>query len=176
MNIEQPGSQIDHMLRETRHHHIQLSSMADLKANILLTLSSVVMTISARYISDPRLKWSAMVLIFFCLLTIGLSIYTVMPKIPVARRSGPAPDVHNPNFNLLFFGDFINLEYNEFEKAMEEVLNDPSLTYQAQVREVYILGKFLAIKKYRFVRLAYLAFIVGLIVSIVMMLLAELTK
>jgi hypothetical protein len=48
---------------------------------------------------------------------------------------------------------------------MEAVMNDPSRTYEVEVRETYLLGVFLARKKYRFVRLAYLAFIAGLVVS-----------
>jgi len=167
MKIEQPGAHLDHMLRQTRNHHVQLSSMADLKANILLTLSSVVITISFTYISDPSLKWGALILIGFCFLTIILSIYTVMPKIPVYSKSGKRPDLNSSSFNILFFGDFFHLDYDSYEKTMEEILNDPSRMYQIQVREIYNMGKFLAQKKYRFVRLAYLSFILGLFLSFV---------
>ena len=45
-------------------------------------------------------------------------------------------------------------------------MNDPSLTYQIQLREIYSLGSFLAQKKYRYLRLAYTAFIVGLFASV----------
>ena len=165
MKIEQPGAHLDHMLRQTRNHHVQLSSMADLKANILLTLSSVVITISFTYISNPNLKWGALILIGFCFLTIILSIYTVMPKIPVYSRSGKKPEVNSPSFNILFFGDFFQLDYGHYENTMEEILNDPSRVYQSQVREIYNMGKFLAQKKYRFIRLAYLSFIIGLFLS-----------
>jgi hypothetical protein len=75
--------------------------------------------------------------------------------------------VSSPNFNLLFFGDFIRLQFSEFEASMEEVMNDPSLTYQVQVRELYTLGMFLAKKKYRFLRLAYITFITGAFASAV---------
>ena len=68
-------------------------------------------------------------------------------------------------FNLLFFGDFVRMPYEEFEGAMEKVLNDPAQLYEAQVREIYALGTFLAKKKYRFLRLAYVTFLVGLLAS-----------
>ena len=54
MEIKQPGTHIDHMVRQTRMHHVQLSSMADMKANILLTMASVVFTLSVRYITEPQ--------------------------------------------------------------------------------------------------------------------------
>ena len=81
MEIKQRGSHLDHLVRQTRMHHSQLSSMADMKANMLLTMASVVITLSVRYVTEPHLKWATTVLIFFCLLTIGLATYAVMPKI-----------------------------------------------------------------------------------------------
>jgi hypothetical protein len=48
---------------------------------------------------------------------------------------------------------------------MQQMMNDPSKVYEWQVREVYTLGLYLANQKYRFVRLAYLTFITGLVVS-----------
>ncbi len=165
MNITQPGAHLDQMLRQTRWHHVQLSSMADVKANMLLTVSSLVITFSVRYLTEPHNKWAALTLILFCLLTVLLSAYTVMPKLVLSRRPGPRPDPASSAFNLLFFGDFNRLSYPEFEQAMERVMNDHSLAYEAQVREVYLLGVFLAHKKYRFIRLAYLSFILGLLSS-----------
>ena len=149
MEIKQRGSHLDHLLRQTRMHHTQLSSMADMKANILLTMASVVITLSVR----------------FCLMTIGLATYVVMPKIPFSFKTGPEVRVGSPWFNLLFFGDFVRLPYEKFEAAMEEIMNDPNQAYQVQVQEVYTLGVFLAKKKYRFLRLAYITFIIGVFAS-----------
>lgn len=165
MKITEPGAHLDHMLRTTRLHHVQLSNMADVKASMMLTISSVLITLSAPHVLEPELKWAALMLMAFCFLTIILSTYAVMPKLPALIKPGNRPDISNPFFNILFFGDFVRLEYDEYEAAMEEVLNAHSRTYQAQVRELYTLGRFLATKKYRFVRLSYLSFISGLFVS-----------
>ena len=165
MEIKQRGSHLDHLVRQTRMHHSQLSSMADMKANMLLTITCVVITLSVPYIAEPQLKWATIVLIVFCLLTIGLATYTVMPKVPFSYKKRQVTDIRAPGFNILFFADFVHLSYKEFEMAMEEVMNDPSLTYQVQVRELYTLGTFLAKKKYRFLRLAYITFIAGAFTS-----------
>ena len=172
MKISQPGPHLDHMLRQTRWHHAQLSSMADIKANMLLTMSSVVITLCVPHVLKETFQLSLLVLIGFCLITIGLAAYAVMPKIPLLPRLGRAPDVRNPTFNLLFFGDYTRLTYDEFREAMEEVMNDPSRTYEAQVRELYTLGVFLVKKKYRFLRLAYFSFIIGVGVTFVVLLLS----
>jgi len=137
--------------------------MADIKANMLLTVASLVATIAVPNLLIPILRWAVLVLMLFCLLTIVLAIYAVMPRFS-ATGTGQNPE-RGPMFNLLFFGDFVQMPYGEFEEAMGKVLNDPSQLYEAQVREIYALGTFLAKKKYRFLRLAYLTFLIGLLAS-----------
>lgn len=164
MHIQQPGGHLDQMLRQTRGNLIQLSSMADVKSSMLLTLSSVVLTLAVRYVADPQFGWAVIVLGGFCLLTIALATYAAMPKVPVVGGRGTA-DVADTRFNLFFFGDFVRMDYRAFHDAMEELMNDPSRTYEMQVREVYTLGRFLAERKYRYLRLAYLTFIAGMGIS-----------
>ena len=169
MNVSEPGPHLDHFLRQTRMHHVQLSAMADVKANMMLTLSSLVITFAIRYLSDPYLRWPILTLILFCLITIVASAYAVMPKLNFKDR----PDLTHPNCNILFFGCFMNLDYEEFLQVMENIMSDPGNTYEAQVREVYELGVFLGHIKYRYVRLAYTAFITGLLVSALVFVLVE---
>ncbi len=106
MNIVKPGAHLDHMLRTTRLHHVQLSNMADVKANMMLTISSVLLTLSIPYTMKPELKWAALILIAFCLLTIILAAYAVMPKLPFSVKSGPRPDISDPFFNILILWRF----------------------------------------------------------------------
>ena len=94
------------------------------------------------------------------LLTIALATYAVMPKF-ISPGHVP-PDPTNANFNILFFGDFTRLSQQQFENSMEEIVGDHNRTYAAQVREIYLLGTFLARKKYRILRYAYLSFLLGL--------------
>jgi hypothetical protein len=162
----QPGAHLDHMLRQTRIHHVQLSTMADVKGNMLLTVASVVLTLSAPHLLSAHLRVPALILIGFCLLTILLTIIAVMPKLSIPGRNTPKPDVKSPAFNLLFFGDFMRLEYHEFEEAMEELLTDPTKLYHSQLREIYTLGIFLGRKKYRYLKFAYLSFVTGLFASL----------
>jgi hypothetical protein len=162
---DKPGSPFDHLMRAVHFHHVQLSSMADMKANMLLTMSSVVLTLCLPQVLRNNHLWPLYILISFCLLTICLAAYAVMPKLPAPGQG--APNLQDPGFNILFFGDFTRLSQAQFEAAMEEILNDPSRAYGAQVREIYLLGTFLAKKKYRFLRLGYVSFIAGLFASFV---------
>jgi hypothetical protein len=163
----QPGNHLDQLIRQTRAHHVQLSSMADLKANMLLTMASIVVTLAAPQAMRAGSQWSLLVLITFSLITILLAAYAVMPKLPL--HLGPiensTPDVKSPGFNLLFFGDFTRLTYDEFSREMNEAMADPQRSYELQLREIYTLGQFLAQTKYRYLRLAYATFITGLLLS-----------
>jgi hypothetical protein len=152
---------------------MQLSSMADLKANMLLTMASIVVTLAAPQVMKSGSQLPLVVLIGFSLATILLAAYAVMPKLPFTGPTATEADVRSPQFNLLFFGDFTGMSYAQFEAEMERVMNDPSLVYQAQLREIYTLGTFLARKKYRFLRLAYTTFILGLFASIVTLLMTS---
>lgn len=175
MNVPQPGSHLDHLIRQTRWHHAQLSSMADVKANMMLTISSVVLTLSVRYLTEPLFRPAAIVLIIFCLVTVIMAAYAAMPKTPILNGKHGPTNVKSQTFNLLFFGDFSRLSYEQFKEAMEEAMETPEAAYEIQIREVYTLGCFLAQKKYRFVRLAYLSFITGLVISMMVFVITELT-
>jgi len=166
MKIRQAGSHLDHMLRQTRMHHTQLSTMADLKANGLMTIAAIMLTFSAPFVAREQFKPAVIILMIFSLATIVLAIITVLPGPPLRLRKGQEMDVSQPSFNLLFFGCFAPMNYTQFSGAMEEMMNDVSKSYEVQVREIYTLGSFLAKKKYRFLRLAYLTFATGLVASL----------
>lgn len=163
--VAHPGGHFDQLLRQTRAHHVQLSAMADAKANMLLTVAAVVSTLAVSYLQRPPFRLAAAVLIVFSTMTVVLAVYAAMPKLslPLRRGRGRAPE--RGDFNLLFFGDFLHLTQEEFERAWEEVLADPARAYQVQVREVYVMGRYLARKKYRYVRLAYFSFLTGILAS-----------
>ena len=165
-----PGTHLDHLLRQTRMHHVQLSAMADVKANIMLTLAAVVTTFSIGYLNDPLLRWPVVVLILFCILTIFCAAYAVMPKLNFDFR----PNVEKLDCNILFFGSFMNMEYEAYADVMREIMQTPEQVYEAQIREVYELGVYLGYQKYRFVRFAYQSFLLGLVCSGLVLLVVEL--
>jgi hypothetical protein len=165
VKIEQPGAYLDQMLRQTRAHHVQLSAMADAKANALMTMSAVITTFAASFVVRPGFQVAVIVLMCFNLATILLATFSVMPGGQIRARKGTPPAALPAHSNILFFGTFVNLEYKQYTALMEEMMNDHSKTYEAQVHEIYTLGCYLAGKKFRYLRYAYLCFISGLFAS-----------
>jgi hypothetical protein len=165
MEIRQPAAYLDQMIRQTRAHHVQLSAMADMKANMMLTVAALLIPLSIRFLDNPRLQPAAFTMIGFCILTVLLSAYAAMPKKLGKKGPGKTIDPEDPSFNLLFFGSFTNMDYGDFENAMEKTMNDHGEVYEKQIKEIYLMGQYLAWEKYRFVRLAYISFITGMVIS-----------
>ena len=68
--------------------------------------------------------------------------------------------------NIVFFGNFIRLDLETYEKAMDDMFNDSELLYGNLTRDLYFLGKVLD-KKYRFLTISYNVFMVGFFVTVV---------
>jgi hypothetical protein len=152
----------DSMLRTAQQHHVQLSTLADLKANILITVSSIVLTMAVARTADPELRAAAAVLAGFTLFALFLAVLAVLPKyrpFKLKDREGPLPR----GFNLLFFGHFAELDGERFEREVGAVLARNGEIYRTQVRDLYALGAYLARFKYRYLRLSYLFFLAGFI-------------
>lgn len=169
--MKAPGAHFDHLIRQTRIHHQQLSMMVDTKANMLITISSLMITLSAPLLLKPQLEMVALSLMVAGVFTILFAVYAVMPKKSAAvLRAGAEANSFDP-MRSLFFGNFANVPYEEYERGWEALLNDDALAYQVQVREVYELGQYLAREKFRYVRMAYVSFLCGIVSAVVFALL-----
>ena len=165
MDIQQPAGHLDQMIRQTRAHHVSLSSLADKKANMMLTIASLTIPLSTRFLYEERSHLAASTLIAFCVLTIVLAAYAAMPKLKIRNGATASMKHDQPGFNLLFFGYFTRMTYTEYVDAMETVMNDPNKVYETQIREIYSMGQYLAQKKYKLVLWSYLTFIAGILAS-----------
>ena len=154
----------DQMLRTTQQHHVQLSTMADTKASIIITISSIVLTISMGRMGDQTLRPSVMVLIVFTLAALLLAVLAVLPKYrPLRLKAGqPLP----PNFNLLFFGHFSELDQERFLREFATRLKPGGSIYRTMAGDIYSLGSYLSHHKYRYLRLSYICFLAGFIGSV----------
>jgi hypothetical protein len=151
----------DHMLRLLQQHHVQLSTMADTKANIIITVSSIVLTLVLGRVTDPDLRGGLIVLGIFTLLALLLAILAVLPKYRHTKRiDGALP----PGFNVMFFGHFAGLERERFLREMAQKMM-PGQAYDSVLQDVYSLGLYLAQHKYPYLRLSYLFFLTGFVLA-----------
>ena len=116
--------------------------------------------LTLRLTARPDLRVAAFVMIGASLLTVLLAGYGTMPKFGPRRVRA-----EGERRALLFFGDFVSLEYEDYLRRMQDVMNDVSRAYEIQLFELYQLGQYLEKAKYRYIRYAYVAFIGGVILS-----------
>lgn len=145
-----------------------LSQMADSKANILISVNSIILsiiisTLFEKLATDAYLRIPVAILVIVCVTTIIFGILATRPN--VSGGTFTAEDIHNKKTNLLFFGNFHKMTLTDYDWAMQEMLNDKDYLYSSIVKDNYFLGVVLA-KKYRYLRIAYNIFMFGLIVAI----------
>ncbi|HEU0291868.1 MAG TPA: Pycsar system effector family protein [Anaerolineales bacterium] len=164
MHITEPRQQLDHMIRQTRNNLVTFSQMADTKAHILLSLSSVLLSLSLTQAHDPRFTISVTGLDLFLLITIYFALLTVVGRFKVFNLRKNS--VNDPDYSPLFFGNYGDIPYPEYAEHLAEIMNDSDATYEIMVKDIYYSGRYLLQTKYRYIRLAYVFFFVGLIVSV----------
>ena len=152
----------DNLLRTAQQHHVQLSLLADTKCNIIITVSSIVMTMALGRLSDVTLRASAIILIVFSLLALLTAILAVLPKF---RQHKLAGDTLPAGFNLLFFAHFATLDLDRFRAELSRQMRNDGSAYDAMARDLYSLGSYLANHKYPYLRLSYLFFLSGFVIA-----------
>ena len=163
MHISEPRPQLNEMLRETRANLVRFSQMADTKANILLSIASVLLTISLTKVTEPAFTLSIIVLVGFLLVTIFFALITVIPNLRVFQRKKRS--INDPDYSPLFFGDYADIPYDEYAGHLEEIMNDSDRTYEVMIKEIYYAGIYLQKTKYNVLKYGYTFFFIGLIAS-----------
>lgn len=165
------------MFRTTSTNHFELSSLADGKANIMISVNaiiiSVVLTILlVRLPYYPNYILPTIVLMATCL---GAMIFAILATRP-SINSGVfnEDDIRAKKTNLLFFGNFHRMKLEEYEWGMNELLKDREYLYSSMIKDIYFLGVVLA-KKYRLLRISYTIFMFGLILSVIAFVIAFMT-
>lgn len=153
----------DYSIMAAQRHHVQLSQMADAKANIIITVSSIVLTIAMGRLNDPELRLSMITLSAFTLIALLLAILAVLPKYRplVLDAEGGLPT----HFNIMFFGHFSELPKDEFFRLWGDALRTDAAVYENLANDLYSMGTYLARHKYRYLRFSYVFFLTGFVVA-----------
>ncbi|RLD37178.1 MAG: phosphohydrolase, partial [Bacteroidetes bacterium] len=165
---------VDSMFKLTARNQISLSSIADNKSNILISLNGIIISfglaaVASKFKEEPAIIIPTVIFIFFSLSTIILAILSTRPNISTGDFS--RDDIKKGKVNMLFFGNFYKMKLEEYEMAIKEMINNDQYLYSTMAKDQYALGKVLA-KKYNLLRWAYNVFMVGIVVSVIAFLLA----
>lgn len=166
-----PERGIETMFRVTLRNHITLSDIADTKANILLSVNAIIVSLALSNLlpklDNPSNSYLIIPTIIFVLFTIVSMILSVLATRPnVTSGKFTKQDVENKKVNLLFFGNFHKMKLDEFEWAMNELMQDKDYLYGSMTKDLYFLGKVLN-RKYSILRVTYTVFIIGIVISVI---------
>jgi predicted metal-dependent HD superfamily phosphohydrolase len=157
------------MFKTALRNHMDLSNLADNKANIMLSVNALIVTIAvpmaAGYVNDaPHLMVPVIILLLTCLCSM---IFATLATRPIPMNGITTPEsITDGRSNLFFFGNFYRMGIEEYDRGMDIVIADDDTLESAIKRDLYFLGKSLG-KKYNQLRICYNLFMVGVVLSVV---------
>lgn len=169
--VESPERGIETMFRVALRNHITLSDIADTKANILLSVNAIIISMSFSTLipklDNPSNDYLLIPSIIFILFTVASMILSILATRPnVTQGKFTKEDVANKKVNLIFFGNFHKMKLDEFEWGISEMMKDRDYLYGSLTKDLYFLGLVLN-RKYGLLRTTYTVFMIGIIVSVI---------
>jgi len=167
---ERPDRGIDTMFRVTLNNHTRLSEIADSKANILLSVNAIIISIALSSLipkldapANSHLIVPTFVMMLFSTTSIVFAILSTRPKVTTGTFT--RKDIEDRKVNLLFFGNFYKMPMEEYEWAINDMMKDRDYLYNAMIKDLYLLGKVLN-RKYNLLRITYNIFMFGIVISV----------
>lgn len=168
---EKPERGIDTLFRVTLGNHTRLSGIADSKANILLSVNAIIISIALSTIipkldspKNAHLVVPTFIMLMSSVITIIFAILSTRPK--VTSGFFTRDDVEARKVNLMFFGNFYKMPLEDYDWAMNEMMKDRDYLYSTMIKDLYYLGLVLQ-RKYNLLRIAYNFFMFGLIITVI---------
>jgi hypothetical protein len=164
---------VETLFRLTARNQINLNSIADNKSNILISVNAIIISIIITMLAGNIGNMGqdivpVLVFLVICLITIIIAILSTRPIL--LNKKFTEEDIKQKNVDLIFFGNFIKMEYDDYLKALKDMMKDDDHLYSTLIKNQYSLGKILA-QKFRLVKIAYNVFMVGIIITVLVFLL-----
>ena len=171
---KKPTRGIETMFRITSKNHLTLSGMADNKANIMISINSIILSILVtvlirKFEEFPNLILPTLILVGVSLAAIVFSILATRPNVSSGKFT--REDIEKKRTNLLFFGNFHGMQLRDYLWGVREMMKDGDYLYGSLIKDIYFLGIVLG-KKYKMLRISYTIFMFGFVLAILTFLLA----
>ncbi|MFK7813093.1 MAG: Pycsar system effector family protein [Maribacter sp.] len=167
---ESPDRGIQTLFRVTLKNHLTLSDIADTKANILLSVNAIIISVALSSLipkldnpSNGYLIYPTVIFIIFSVVSMLMAVIATRPNVTSGKFT--KEDVENKKVNLLFFGNFHKMSLAEYDWAIQELVKDKDYIYTSLTKDLYFLGLVLN-RKYNILRWTYTIFMIGIIVSV----------
>ena len=169
--IPENRTAVDNILRVNHGNQMRLGLMADAKANIMITVTSIVFSVTVANLDNEVIRWPLLTFAFGCFLALLFAIFAIIPNTDYPKIKGSSEiDRNSPIFNPLFFGHFAHLDIHEYKEDYAKILKTDDSVYDSMAGDIYGQGKILALKKYKYLKWSYTSFLWGMSSAIIVFL------
>lgn len=165
-----PNRGIQSYFRSIYRVHINLSAIADNKANIMISVNAILISVLISLLSyknisetNPAIMLPVLLFIVSGLASLIFAVLSARPKVTYPNKG--ISDRNLLKLNTIFFGSFVTMKLDEYEDVMDEVFQDGSLIYGNMIRDMYFLGQVLD-KKYQYLIISYNIFMIGFALTV----------
>jgi nitroreductase len=171
LEMKVPERGIQTFFRSNFRNHIHLSAIADNKANIMISVNAILISVLISILTyqnitetNPKVLLPVVLFLITGLTSLIFAVLSIRPKVTSHINPNMPPETIRQH--ITFFGNFVRLEVEQFEEAMDSLFRNGEYLYQAMTRDLYYLGKVLD-KKYRYLTISYNIFMVGFVATVI---------
>ena len=169
--VPEDRTAVDNILRVNHGNQMRLGLMADAKANIMITVASIVFSITVANLDNEVMKYPLLTFAMGSFFALLFAIFAIIPSTDYPKLKGSDEiDRDSPLFNPLFFGHFAHLPIREYKEDYAQTLMSDDKVYDAMAGDIYGQGKVLALSKYKYLKWSYMSFLWGMSGAIIVFL------
>ena len=162
-DVPEGRTAVDNILRVNHGNQMRLGLMADAKANIMITVASIVFSITIANLDNEVMRYTLLTFAVGSFFSLLFAIFAIIPNTDYPRvKWSKEIDRDSPIFNPLFFGHFAHLDIDEYKEDYAEILSTDDSIYDSMAGDIYGQGKILALKKYKYLKWSYNCFLTGM--------------
>lgn len=169
------GRGIDTLYRTNYNNQISLSSIADGKANMMISINTIILSViitfsGAGFSMNPSLTVDHLrfvvpifILLIGSLFSVVFAVISARPK--VTQKKLDMELVKRNKTSLLFFGNFLQVPLDDYVAHLSELKTDQQHLYDSMSVDMYYLGMVLN-TKYKWLTWSYNTFMISLILCV----------
>ncbi len=153
---------VETLFRLLSKNQYTLNTMIDTKSNILISINALILslvlgTVMSQLGTDPHLIYPVILLLATNLVSIAYAIFATRPELIHGGEKAR---------NLMFYGNFQNMEENEYVESVIALMNEGDELYKIIAKDTFHLGKTMD-RKFRLLRRSFNVFLAGIILSVI---------
>jgi predicted metal-dependent HD superfamily phosphohydrolase len=168
------GRGIETLYRSVYNYHMELSSMADQKANIMISINTIVVSViitlfgsgftfgDSEGLRHVRFVFPMLLLVVSSLISVTFAVLSARPNVTSKEKY----EIERKESSVLFFGNFAQLKIKEFVDHIRALKEKKDELYDSMTVDIYNLGGVL-VKKYKLLKWSYNIFMAGLLLCVI---------